>query len=305
MLQKTIKTILRNTLRSIRALKNWAEEPASASASVPEDNDLAYPWLNSLLTQIHQEGPRILRPNYAWGVLQGAHLGRALGLKRISVIEFGVAGGNGLVALDRIAERVEAILNVEIDVYGFDTGVGLPKPTDYRDLPSLWAEGAFAMDVERLKKRLSRARLMLGPVEKTLPEFIASGPAPVGFISFDLDYYSSTVQAFKLLDADEKLLLPRIYCYFDDILGHIYSDFTGERLAIREFNAGHTTRKISPIYGLKYFLPKPLDQQEWAEMFFLAHLFDHRLYSAHDGLVKPARYREGGKLQQDVAELQR
>jgi hypothetical protein len=301
--QNTIKTILRKTLRSIRALKNWAEEPANVRSSVTEDCGLAYPWLNSLLTQIDQETPRILRPNYAWGVLQGAHLGNALGFDRISVIEFGVAGGNGLVALDRIAERVGAILNVEIDVYGFDTGVGLPKPTDYRDLPSLWAEGAFAMDVERLERRLARAHLVLGPVEKTLAEFIASSPAPVGFISFDLDYYSSTMQAFKLLDAHEKLLLPRIYCYFDDILGHIYSDFTGERLAIREFNAGHTARKISPIYGLKYFLPKPLDQQEWAEMFYLAHLFDHPLYSAHDGLVKPARYREGGKLERDIAEL--
>ena len=92
------------------------------------------------------------------------------------------------------------------------------------------------------------------------------------------------------------MLLPRIYCYFDDILGHIYSDFTGERLAIREFNAAHPMKKISPIYGLKHFLPKPHDQDEWAEMMYLAHMFDHPLYSVHDGLVKPARHRTGGKL---------
>lgn len=158
------------------------------------------------------------------------------------------------------------------------------------------------MEVEQLKKRLTRAKLMLGPVEKTLLTFLASNPAPVGFISFDLDYYSSTVQAFKLLDADKQILLPRIYCYFDDILGHIYSDFTGERLAIREFNAAHPMRKISPIYGLKHFLPKPHDQEEWAEMIYLVHMFDHPQYSVHDGLVKPVRYREGGKLLKDLTQ---
>jgi hypothetical protein len=143
---------------------------------------------------------------------------------------------------------------------------------------------------------LTRAR---GPVEKTVPEFIASRPAPVAFISFDLDYYSSTMQAFSIFEATHNILLPRIYCYFDDILGHIYSDFTGERLAIREFNAAHPMRKISPIYGLKHFLPKPYDQQEWGEMVYLAHFFDHRLYSAHDGLVTPDRYRNGGRLMEE------
>jgi hypothetical protein len=305
MLKKVTKKLFRKTLGVIRLLKNWAEEPVDVSRKVTEDSDLAYLWLNSLLTQIVQDAPRIHRPNYAWGVLQAAHLAKALGMKQVSVIEFGVAGGNGLVALDRIAEKVETLLGVNIHVYGFDTGVGLPKPTDYRDLPSLWVEGAFPMDVGRLKKRLTRAELVLGPVEKTLPAFLASNPAPVGFISFDLDYYSSTMQAFKLLEADRKILLPRIYCYFDDILGHIYSDFTGERLAIREFNAAHPMRKISPMYGLKHFLPKPHDQEEWAEMIYLVHMFDHPLYSVNDGLVKPARHRTGGELNADVAELSR
>jgi hypothetical protein len=300
MLKTLVKGILRKTLDGVRLLKNWVEEPLMPNPQVAEESDLAYPWLNSLLTRVTQENSRIFRPNYAWGVLQGSHLAKSLGFKQVSVIEFGVAGGNGLVALDRIAEKVQDILDINIDVYGFDTGVGLPKPADYRDLPSLWVEGAFPMDVKRLKSRLVRANLVLGPVEKTVPEFLASHPAPVGFISFDLDYYSSTMQAFKLLEADQKMLLPRIYCYFDDILGHIYSDFTGERLAIQDFNAAHPMRKISPMYGLKHFLPKPYDQQEWAEMIYLAHVFDHRLYSAHDGLVKPVRYHKGGQLNEEV-----
>jgi len=299
MLKQLLQGILRKTARSIRSLQKWAEEPVKTSPPATEESDLAYPWLNSLLTKIHQESPSMLRPNYSWGVLQAAHLAKTLGIKKISVIEFGVAGGNGLVALDRIAEKVEAILGVDIHVYGFDTGVGLPKPTDYRDLPSLWVEGAFPMEVTQLKNRLTRAELVLGPVEKTVPTFLASNPAPFGFIAFDLDYYSSTMQAFKLFDADKAILLPRIYCYFDDILGHIYSDFTGERLAIREFNAMHPMKKISPIYGLKYFLPKPHDQEEWVEMVYLAHMFDHPLYTAYDGLVKPVRYYASTKLRDE------
>jgi hypothetical protein len=137
-----------------------------------------------------------------------------------------------------------------------------------------------------LKQRVRRAQLILGLVGDTLPTFIESRPAPVAFISFDLDYYSSTWQAFKLLESDQDLLLPRIHCYFDDIMGFTCSEFTGERLAISEFNKTHTARKISQIFGLRYFLPSLCAQDQWSEMMYLAHIFDHRLYTHHDGLVK-------------------
>jgi hypothetical protein len=197
-----------------------------------------------------------------------------------------VAGGNGLISLEKIAESVEERFELHIDVYGFDTGAGLPKPVDYRDLPNLWRESAFPMDVERLQQRLKKAQLMLGLVGETVVDFIRSCPAPVAFISFDLDYYSSTIDAFKLLEAACSVLLPRVYCYFDDIIAFTYSDFTGERLAIKEFNASHSMRKISPIYGLRYFLPRSHRDTMWSEQFYITHLFDHHLYSRHDGLVK-------------------
>ena len=87
-------------------------------------------------------------------MVQGAGLAQVLRIPRISVIEFGVAGGNGLMALQDIAARVEAIFGVIIDVYGFDTGVGLPKPTDYRDLPNVFVEGFYPMDVEKLRSAI-------------------------------------------------------------------------------------------------------------------------------------------------------
>jgi len=175
---------------------------------------------------------------------------------------------------------------VGIDVYGFDTGTGLPKPQDYRDLPNLYTEKAFPMDVEKLKNRLKRAHLVLGLVESTVPKFIDCAPAPVAFISFDLDYYSSTMRAFKLLEADHALLLPRIHCYCDDIMGFTFSDYTGVRLAISEFNASHSMRKISPIYCLRYYLPTPPERDHWPEKFYMAHFFDHYLYGRNDGSVR-------------------
>src|SRR4051794_34328749 len=75
------------------------------------------------------------RPAYAYGIHSAAKLARALGLDRITAVEFGVAGGNGLVSMERIAESVGGHVGVEVAVMGFDAGSGMPAPEDYRDLP--------------------------------------------------------------------------------------------------------------------------------------------------------------------------
>lgn len=284
------KKALKGLVKRIRTwMEQWEEEEREEFTSRRnfDQDDFAYPRLNHLFTKLLREGGGVLRPKYTWGVLQGANLAKALGIGHISVIEFGVAGGNGLLSLERIAQKVEALFEMSIDVFGFDTGVGLPKPVDYRDLPNLYAESDFKMDPEKLTQLLQKAHVVLGPVEDTLVAFINARPAPMAFIAFDLDYYTSTIQAFKLLETDSALLLPRIHCYFDDILGFTFSDYTGERLAIAEFNASHSARKISPIYGLRYFLPGAYAHQAWSEAFYLAHIFDHPLYGQNDGLSKP------------------
>jgi hypothetical protein len=241
-----------------------------------------YRWLNDQCLEIWGQVKR--RPNYVWGVVHGAGLAQTLGVHQISVVEFGVAGGNGLIALQDIAAKVEEMLGVKIDAYGFDTGTGLPKPTDYRDLPNFFSEGFYPMDAEKLRTQLNKAVLRLGQIQNTISDFINSKPAPVAFISFDLDLYTSTRHAFALFEADQNLLLPRIHCYFDDILGFTYSEFTGELLAIADFNSGHKMRKISKINGLKYFLPQSLAQRKWVDQFYLAHIFDHTSYGYYDGL---------------------
>jgi len=77
------------------------------------------------------------RPNYLVGVLQAAKEARAFKVPEISVIEFGVAGGTGLLTLEREAAAVEKETGVSIKVHGFDNGsAGLPEFIgDYCDHP--------------------------------------------------------------------------------------------------------------------------------------------------------------------------
>ncbi|WP_156438655.1 hypothetical protein [Bradyrhizobium valentinum] len=222
----------------------------------------------------------IERANYGHCMLQSAMLARKLGHSRISCIEFGVAGGAGLVAMERHAEATRAETGVEVVVFGFDTGKGMPAPEDYRDMPYLWQAGYFAMDVPKLRARLKSARLVLGDVTETLRNFAEQeNPPPIGFIAFDLDYYSSTVAALKIFETNHRYLLPRVACYFDDMVGDIdwaYNDFTGELLAVKEFNAQHKDIKIAPVSGLRFSNRRI--PQIWHEQIFVAHLFTHPDY---------------------------
>jgi hypothetical protein len=242
-----------------------------------------YPTFAAQFTKIDRVNTH---PHYAWGVLQGVSLAKALNLERVSVIEFGVAGGRGLIALERIAASVQNTYGVAIDVYGFDAGSGLPSVADHRDLPNLWSEGYYPMDREKLQHHLQKAHLLLGDVQDTVPQFLKAKPAPVAFVSFDLDLYTSTTAALSIFDAEYCALLPRVHCYFDDINGFTAGEHNGERLAIHEFNESHVMRKISHTYGLKYFIPEPYAREMWVDMIFLAHIFDHPLYGRNDGLVR-------------------
>jgi hypothetical protein len=287
-----IKRYLRAALRG---MERWLdEEDGRTREFVPFENE--YGWINASFERLVQDELCARKEPYLWGVLQGAALAKVMGLKRISVIEFGVAGGYGLLALEHIAGRVEAATALGIDVYGFDTGTGLPQPQDYRDLPHMFGRGQFPMDTNQLETRLRRASLKLGLLETALPAFLRSDPAPVAFVSFDVDFYSSTREALKLFDATPECLLPRIVCYFDDVIGYTYCEFNGERLAISEFNTLHAERKVCPIYGARYFVPPRYRDEAWPEMLYLAHLFDHPLYNRPDQTLKPMRMEIDGAI---------
>lgn len=227
------------------------------------------------------------RPAYAYGVQQGAYLASRLGLPAISVIEFGVAGGRGLLALEEIARLASRAYGVKIEVYGFDRAVGLPKTSDFRDLPYTWEEGFFEMNVEELRSRLTEAGLVLGDIADTVPTFVDThDPAPVAFVAIDLDYYSSTVDALRIFDVPESKVLPRVLCYFDDIVGEdhvLQNDLVGELLAIREFNLDRKECKILPVNGLSAKRVLPAD---WNDSMLAMHRFDHADYDTYVGPPK-------------------
>ncbi|HWF72083.1 MAG TPA: hypothetical protein VG186_01990 [Solirubrobacteraceae bacterium] len=223
------------------------------------------------------------RPQYLWGTLLAVRIARALALPRVAVLELGVAGGNGLLALEHAAGAAAALSGVAVDVYGFDAGSGMPETSDPRDAPWLVEPGWFAMDEQALRSRLQRAQLVLGPVAETVAEFARCDHAPIGFIAFDLDYYSATMEAFGLLEGAPELLLPRVTSYFDDVFGYGWTDFTGERAAIADFNAAHDERKIGKIHGMRYSLPPSQHALAWHEQMYLIHLFDHPEYPTSEG----------------------
>lgn len=222
------------------------------------------------------------RPAYAYGVYSAAGLAKSLGLPAISVIEFGVAGGQGLLALESIAALVSESTGIQIRVAGFDSGQGLPPPTDYRDLPHVFAGGFYTIDEKKLRAALSSStELIIGDVGKTVTSWLtgAAGRPPVGFISFDLDYYSSTKDAFRLFDAaPASLRLPRVYCYFDDIVWPEYAchnEHVGELCAIKEFNEQHARKKICPVHMLRCMRAQ---SASWNEEMYVFHDFEHPLY---------------------------
>jgi hypothetical protein len=272
-----------DTRRALRRFRRWLRNDAS-SGPRPGADGFLYSWINEQLMRMADDG---LRKPYAWGMLQGAVLGAGLGVDRVSVVEFGVAGGNGLVAMEAIASSIQKILpKIRIDIYGFDTGVGLPPPTDHRDVPNLCSSGLYAMDEQKLRARLDRSQLVLGNIQDTIGEFLRSRPAPLAFIACDLIIYTSTVHGLRVLEAGEDVLLPRVHCYFDDVLGFTFGDYNGERLAIHEFNAAHPTRKVSPIYGLKHYVPSAFSNDAWVDKFWMGHIFDHSMYGRRDLLVQ-------------------
>ena len=210
------------------------------------------------------------RPAYLLGLVTAAEQAVVEKRQAISAIEFGVASGRGLVALQREADAVEKEYGVAIKVYGFDMGTqGLPEFIgDHRDHPEKFRPGDFPMDEEQLRSELnSRTTLLLGNVKDTVNRFLEEhNPPPLGFVSFDMDLYSSTRDAFRIFTHANKQMLLHTPLYFDDMGHFAYHDHAGELLAIREFNERNYGVKIHPWAGVR-------DQRPFYEAPYLGHMF--------------------------------
>jgi hypothetical protein len=218
-----------------------------------------------------------LRPQHAFGLLTAADDALAVGHKSVTAIEFGVASGAGLLNICALAEGITKETGVGFNIVGFDNATGMPPLRDYRDHPELYQPGWYPMqDPERLRSQLpSNARLILGDIAATVPEFLATLPAasPIGFVSLDVDYYWSAAEALKVFIADPELYLPRVTMYCDDIGSPAHNPWCGELAAITDFNNGDMARKISPFNFLRE--ERLFKRPRWISHMFTAHVLDH------------------------------
>ena len=226
---------------------------------------------------------------YAYGLLHGCRQARKLNIHQVTAVELGVAGGNGLLALERHSKAIEKHTGVSVNVIGMDTGDGLPEPKDYRDIPYYFSKGDFQMNEVALRKRLTKGRLVLGDVCSTFGDLIAEADfAPIAFVSFDMDYYHPTKAVLDQLAVKNNgnKALPRTFMYFDNTIGNpevLYNEFAGELLAISEFNREHTQSKVVRDRSL---LAHNLNFA-WYHKIYVLHQFDHELYGTNIGQQGP------------------
>lgn len=223
--------------------------------------------LKTMGRNIAEDWKQFGRPDWSHPILLSIVQARCLGIEEISLMEFGVANGEGLEELCRVAEAFSERTEISFRVYGFDRG-GLPGPVDYRDHPEIWSQGDYKMkDPDRIRERLPDfCQLIMGDVAETVPPLLETeifADCPIGFISIDLDFYSSTKDALKIFSGRADLYLPSVQMYFDDTeLLITSSEWTGEGLAIKEFNDENEIRKIEKK-NIKY------------NRYYVAHILDH------------------------------
>ena len=226
------------------------------------------------LLSIHQ------RPWYAYGLLKAAELAKKNGYKRFTAIEFGVASGRGIKIMYEYKNEIQKIIDIQIDLVGFDTGKGMPHSNDFRDFPDKYHEGDFPMLNEEKIKEYD-CEIILGDLKKTIPAFKKklNENSPIGFFAMDVDIYSSTKNALNLFGEKSSFYLPFVFSYFDESSGrHHFTKFAGELLAIEEFNNSvkNKFRKIDYDRGV-WNDHKLIPYQIWYQRCFILHIFDHKL----------------------------
>ena len=230
---------------------------------------------------------KTFRPHYETILLEGVLEARKLGYKTVSVLELGVAGGNGIVALEKYKKKIEKITNIEINIYGFDSGGGLPETNNKYDLPFFWKTGDFKVDKEKLEKIID-SKIFYGDIKYTVDDFIKIHPKNIIAIFCDLDFYTSTKSFLNQMSKLKQYLCPRVYFYFDDIFdsSHCIDDQNGELLAIQEFNNENINMKIGKSLSNSLDFRFPIGK----DYLFLLHNFKHKDYNNYIGSLSGEDY---------------
>lgn len=183
------------------------------------------------------------RMHYAVSIYAAAKEAKLAGYKGVSICEFGVAYGDGLFTAQFHAREIGRLLNMDIQVFGFDLGSGLPDTGEEADdithwyRPGHWSMAEIGTSGTNVAGRLYEGNeLILGDIKDTIHTFFQKERYPVGAIFVDVDLYTSTKYILDWIKdtSGEGKFLPRVLMYFDDVHG-IYENL-GEHKALLEFN---------------------------------------------------------------------
>lgn len=219
----------------------------------------------------------ISRAYYAYGMLRAADNAKYIGAKSVTVVEMGVASGNGLLNMIDCARLITAETGVTFRIVGFDTGTGLPSIEGHKDHPEIWNPGDFAMeDRASLEKKMGgQADIIWGDIDQTIDDFTKglSAASPLGFVAVDVDIYSATKSGLRCLTGPSENYFPGVSMYFDDVSFFFANQWCGELAAIDEFNTEHQMRKIDRDRSLPGNRPKAA--ASWYQSMYVCHVLDH------------------------------
>ena len=75
-------------------------------------------------------------------------------------------------------KRIQKVLNIKIDIYGFDMGSGMPESSIPEDLPFYWKQGQYKTDKELLARTVN-SKIIYGNIKDTVDEFIKIKPKTI------------------------------------------------------------------------------------------------------------------------------
>ncbi len=201
-----------------------------------------------------------------------------VGASSVTVVEFGVASGRGLLNMIDCAELITAETGVAFRIVGFDSRGRLAVDRQLQGPPGNMGDpGDFChgRSGHRSRKIGGRAEIIWGNIDQTIDGFTGTlGPqSPLGFIAIDVDIYSASKSALRCLTGDPEKYLPAMSMYFDDVRFFFANKWCGELAAIEEFNAEHAMRKIDRDRSLPGLRPKAA--AAWYRAMYVGHVLDH------------------------------
>jgi len=208
--------------------------------------------IENVCKKFRNEKPFSNRPDIFSAICLASAQAICWGKEGLSLIELGVYNGTGLQFIFNVAKCLTENIGMKYNIYGFDSFEGIPDLKGFEDHNELWKKGQYKCKhtYEKMVKNFkNKATLIKGDVENTITPFldeILDINFPNGFISLDLDLYTSSRSGLKILeDTNSNKYIPTVTMIVDDQDYLItYNNWCGEGKAIKEFNNENKYRKI-------------------------------------------------------------